>query len=424
MKVMVIGGGGREHALAWKLAQSSSIERVLVAPGNAGTAGEPKCENLAIRDNDVAALVAAATQHQVGLVVIGPESALVAGVADAMREQGIPTVGPGAAGAMLEASKAFSKQLMVDAGVPTAAFAQVATEEEALRFIAGRSAGGLVVKADGLAAGKGVVVCDTLDEARTDALAMLRDRPFGDACSTLVLEERLTGPELSYIVLTDGTHFLPMPTAQDHKRLLDGDLGPNTGGMGAYSPVPFVTPELAATIHASVIEPTLAALRTRGIPFRGFLYAGLMLTPDGPRVLEFNTRLGDPEAQAILLAFRGDILPMLLACAAGDLSATTSPLSTPAAVIVLAAEGYPLDPVKDTLIVGVEEAEVVSTAKVFHAGTRLDRGLRVNGGRVLGVAAHGNTPDEAVSSAYLAAACIRWSGMQYRTDIGKALNEP
>ncbi len=423
MKVLVIGGGGREHALAWKLAQSSAVEQLFVAPGNAGTAGEPKCENLPIRDNDVAALVAAALERAVGLVVIGPESALVAGVADAMREQGIPTVGPGAAGAMLEASKAFSKQLMTDAGVPTAAFARVTSEEEAIRFIEGRSEGGLVVKADGLAAGKGVVVCDTLEEARAEALSMLRNRPYGDACDTLVLEERLTGPELSYIVLTDGTNYLPMPTAQDHKRLLDGDQGPNTGGMGAYSPVPFVTDELAASIHATVIEPTLAALRSRAIPFRGFLYAGLMLTPAGPRVLEFNTRLGDPEAQAILLAFRGDILPMLLDCAAGDLSATKPPPSTPSAVIVLAAEGYPVAPVKDALIAGVEDAEVVSTAKVFHAGTRLDRGLRVNGGRVLGVAAHGNTPDEAVSSAYLAAACIRWSGMQYRTDIGKALGE-
>lgn len=423
MKVMVIGGGGREHALAWKLAQSSAVAQVFVAPGNAGTAGEQKCANLSIRDNDVAALVAAALEHQVGFVVIGPESALVAGVADALREQGIPTVGPGAAGAMLEASKAFSKQLMTDAGVPTAAFARVVTEEEALAFINGRPEGGLVVKADGLAAGKGVVVCDTLEQARAEAISMLRERPFGDACSTLVLEERLTGPELSYIVLTDGTRYLPMPTAQDHKRLLDGDQGPNTGGMGAYSPVPFVTAELAASIHTTVIEPTLAALRARGIPFRGFLYAGLMLTPAGPRVLEFNTRLGDPEAQAILLSFRGDILPMLLDCAAGDLSATTPPPSTPAAVIVLAAEGYPAAPVKDALIAGVEDAEVVATAKVFHAGTRLDRGLRVNGGRVLGVAAHGNTPDEAVSSAYLAAACIRWSGMQYRTDIGKALGE-
>ena len=423
MKLMVIGGGGREHALAWKLAQSSEVERVFVAPGNAGTSVEEKCENLAIRDNDVEALVAAARDREVSLVVIGPESALVADVAAAMRAAGILAVGPGADGAMLEGSKAFSKALMTEAGVPTAAYARVTTEAEVDAFIATRPAGGLVVKADGLAAGKGVVVCDTLEEARAEAVAMLRDRPFGDACTTLVLEERLTGPELSYIVLTDGTHFLPMPTAQDHKRLLDGDLGPNTGGMGAYSPVPFITPTLVETIHRSVIEPTLAALRNRRISYRGFLYAGLMLTPNGPRVLEFNTRLGDPEAQAILLALRGDILPMLLDCAKGDLAATPAPVSSPAAVIVLAAEGYPAAPVKDALIAGVEDAEVVSSAKVFHAGTRLDRGLRVNGGRVLGVAAHGNTPDEAVSSAYLAAACIRWSGMQYRTDIGKALGE-
>lgn len=422
MHVLVVGGGGREHALARKIASSPLVTRVSVAPGNAGTANEAGCANVAIADTDGDALVAFARAENVGLVVVGPEAPLTAGVADAMRAAGILTVGPGADGAVLEASKAFAKDVMVAAGVPTARFARVTSEAEVDAFCDRFDGAALVVKADGLAAGKGVVVCDDVESARTEAKTMLRERRFGDASSVIVLEERLEGIETSYIVVTDGTRFVPFPTSQDHKRLRDGDEGPNTGGMGAFSPAPFVSDALIAQLHAEIIEPTLAEIRRRGIDYRGFLYAGVMLTPRGPMVLEFNARLGDPETQVLLTAIDGDIVPVLLECAKGGLTTTTFGTTSAAAVVVLAAEGYPDAPKKGAVIDGLLAAGELDDVVVFHAGTRLvDGNVTVNGGRVLGVTARGATPEAAIARAYRGVSCISWAGMHYRHDIGKAL---
>lgn len=423
MKVLVVGGGGREHALAWKIASSERVDEVLVAPGNAGTAREAGVRNLAVSATDVDGLVAAATELEVGLVVVGPEAPLVDGLVDALDARGIPAVGAPAAGARLEGSKAFAKEIMDAAGVPTARYARVTTADEVHAFCDAFDGQALVVKADGLAAGKGVIVCDDVATARAAAVEMLAERTFGDASASVVLEERLHGPETSYIVLTDGENFAALPTSQDHKRLLDGDEGPNTGGMGAYSPAPFVDDALAAQIERDVVVPTLAELRRRGIPFRGFLYAGLMLTERGPMVLEFNARLGDPETQALMTALDGDLVPALEACARGDMNGVTLPGQRASAVVVLAAEGYPKSAVKGPAIEGLAAAAERADTRVFHAGTRLDDDgtVRVAGGRVLGVTAWADTPAAAVRRAYEAVADVSWPGMQHRTDIGKAV---
>jgi phosphoribosylamine--glycine ligase len=419
MKVLVVGSGGREHALAWKLAQSAHVTEVIAVPGNPGIAAEPRCRCVAIPETDAPAIAELAARERCELAVVGPEAALVAGVASVLRGVGVPTVGPGADGARLEASKLFAKQVMAAAGVPTAAYAEVSSEQDVLAWIGRFRGPGLVVKADGLAAGKGVVVCDSLEEARDEALSMLRLRPFGTACDTLILEERLDGVELSFIVLTDGTSFVCMPTAQDHKRLRDGDTGPNTGGMGAYSPVPFADEALCRRIARDVIEPTLAELRRRGIDYRGFLYAGLMLTAEGPRVLEFNTRLGDPETQAIMLALDEDLVPVLVAAARGDLSGQAPLAASPSAVVVMAAAGYPEKPERGARIEGIDEASREPSVVVFHAGTRREgEALLVAGGRVLGVGARGATPTDAIRSAYRGVARICWQGVQYRRDVG------
>ncbi len=419
MKILVLGSGGREHAMAWKIAQDTRVETVWVAPGNAGTGMDPKLTNVALAEADT---VAFAQENGVSLVVVGPEAPLVAGLADDLRAAGVLVVGPNADGALLEGSKAYAKEVMVAAGVPTAAYARVTTPEEVDAFVDGFTGAALVVKADGLAGGKGVVVCDDKESARVEAKEMLALRPYGDASASVVLEERLHGIETSYIVLTDGTRFIAMPTSQDHKRLLDGDLGPNTGGMGAFSPAPFVTDAISAQIEAEVIEPTLAELRGRGIDFRGFLYAGVMLTDNGPQVLEFNVRLGDPETQALMMALGDGFLDALLESAAGKLVNTRFEGCGSAAVIVLAAEGYPVAPKKGAPIDGLEAAGAVPGVVVFHAGTRAEGDATlVNGGRVLGVTARGASPEEAVRRAYEAASHIGWAGMQMRTDIGKAL---
>ena len=423
MKVLVVGGGGREHALAWKIATSDRVNEVLVAPGNAGTAREPGLRNVAIDASDVAGLVEVAAAESVGLVVVGPEAPLVAGLVDALDARGIPAVGSPSAGARLEGSKAFAKEIMDAAGVPTARYARVTTVDEVDAFCDRFDGDALVVKADGLAAGKGVIVCDDVASARAAAVEMLQERTFGEASAAVVLEERLHGPETSYIVLTDGERYAALPTSQDHKRLLDGDEGPNTGGMGAYSPAPFVDAALAQKIERDVIVPTLAELRRRGIAFRGFLYAGLMLTPRGPMVLEFNARLGDPETQALMTALDGDFVPALEACARGDMRGVQLPGQRASAVVVLAAEGYPKAAVKGAAIEGLATVDAHASACVFHAGTRLDDDgtVRVAGGRVLGVTAWAETPESAVRGAYAAAAGISWPGMQHRTDIGRAI---
>jgi phosphoribosylamine--glycine ligase len=420
--VLVLGGGGREHAIAWKLSQSPLVATVLVAPGNPGTARTPRCENVAVDPCDPVAVSALCDARGVDLVVVGPEAPLVAGVADALRAAGVAVVGPGRDGAELEASKAFAKEIMVAAGVPTARYARCSTPAEVHAFVEAFDGKALVVKADGLAAGKGVVVCDDVRSARDEAVAMLRDRPFGDASATVVLEERLDGIETSYIVLTDGTDFVAMPTSQDHKRLLDGDEGPNTGGMGAFSPAPFVTDAVRDEIEEKVIVPTLAEVRRRGITFRGFLYAGVMLTARGPMVLEFNVRLGDPETQALMLATGDDLVPLLDRAATGSLAGATLRADRASAVVVVAAEGYPASPVRGAVIEGLDTAAAEEAVTVFHAGTAL-RGdtIVVAGGRVLGVAAHGATPEQAVQRAYAGVAHIAWPGAHARTDIGKAL---
>lgn len=423
MNVLILGAGGREHALAWKIQQSPLVNRTLVAPGNAGTAADNRLETHPIPSMNVADVLALCSDEDVSFVVVGPEAPLVDGLADALRDANLLVLGPSAAGARLEGSKAFSKAIMDAAGVPTARYARVMTAAEVDAFVDAFDGEALVVKADGLAAGKGVVVCDGLEDARATAHAMLRDLPFGEASATIVLEERLIGIETSYIVLTDGERFVAMPTSQDHKRLGDGDTGPNTGGMGAYSPAPFVTEAIREAIERDVIAPTLAELRRREIPFRGFLYAGIMLTSDGPRVLEFNVRLGDPETQALMMALRGDVVPALVAAAEGALPADADlgPCDA-SAVVVLAAKGYPESPQKGAVIAGLDAAAKVDRSVVFHAGTAL-RGpdVVVSGGRVLGVTAVGATPEAAIAQAYQAVEHIGWDGMQYRRDIGKAL---
>lgn len=423
--VAVFGTGGREHTLAWKIAQSSQVARVLAIPGNPGTARLERVQNVLIDLGDVRAAAAECVARGVTLAVIGPEALLVRDLATALRDAGIPTVGPGASGAHLEGSKAFAKDVMNAAGVPTARWARCGSAADVDAFCDAFDGAALVVKADGLAAGKGVVVCDDVATARREAHAMLRDLPFGDASATVVLEERLQGIETSYIVLTDGEAFVAMPTSQDHKRLLDGDEGPNTGGMGAFSPAPFVTEALRARIEAEVIVPTLGELRARGIPFRGFLYAGVMLTDAGPMVLEFNTRLGDPETQVLLTALTEDLVPLLERAAKGSLAGAAIGPTRASAVVVLASEGYPAAPKKGAEISGIDAANRLDHVMVFHAGTALvDGTLRVDGGRVLGVTAWGDTPEQALGRSYEAVARIAFDGQQHRRDIGKALSVP
>lgn len=422
MITAVIGSGGREHALVWRLATSPLVERVLAIPGNPGTAAERGVVNVPCAADDGAGIVSACLSAGVSLAIVGPEAALMAGVADHLRAAGIDVVGPGATGALLEGSKAFAKEVMAAAGVPTAVGAQVASVAEVDAFIASFEGDALVVKADGLAAGKGVVVCDTVAQAREVAVDMLERRPYGEACARLVLEERLDGIETSYIVLTDGLGFAALPTSQDHKRLQDGDVGPNTGGMGAITPAPFVDEQLREEIERTIIQPTLLELRRRSIPFRGFLYAGLMLTSRGPRVLEFNTRLGDPETQVLLAALQEDPVPLLHSAARGALQSASFGPTRAAAVVVLAAEGYPTAPRKGDAIEGIEAAERHPDVKVFHAGTAMrEQTLVTAGGRVLGVTAMGSSPGQAVERAYAAAGEIRWPGITLRRDIGHHL---
>ena len=418
MKVLVIGGGGREHAIAWKLKQSAGVSEVLVAPGNAGTATEAGCRNVAVAAEDVPALLQLARDEQVGFTVVGPEGPLAAGVVDAFTAAGLRVFGPTRAAAQLESSKAFTKDFLARHQIPTAQYRVFTEQQPALDYVAQRGAP-IVVKADGLAAGKGVVVAMSVAEAQ-DAIRMMLDGGMGQAGARVVIEDFLVGEEASYIVVAAGTKYVPLASAQDHKRVFDRDEGPNTGGMGAYSPAPVVTPEVDARARAEVIEPTLRAMAAEGRPFTGFLYAGLMIAPDGsPSVVEFNARLGDPETQPILMRLDSDLLQLLEAAVDGDPN-TAPPRWKPQAAlgVVMAAGGYPGTIRKNDPIHGLDAA-FGADAKVFHAGTTLRDGQVVtSGGRVLCVCGLGPDVGAAQRAAYAAVGKIGWEGAHFRSDIG------
>jgi phosphoribosylamine--glycine ligase len=420
MKVLVIGGGGREHALAWKIAQSQKVQMVYVAPGNGGTALDHRLKNIAI--TDVHALADFAQAEKIGLTVVGPEAPLAAGVVDEFRARGLRIFGPTKAAAQLESSKAFSKDFMKRHGIPTAAYETFSDAAAAHAYI-DRMGAPIVVKADGLAAGKGVVVAATLEEAHQAVDWMLLDNKLGVTHNAggarVVIEEFLQGEEASFIVLADGRNVVPLATSQDHKRLLDGDAGPNTGGMGAYSPAPVVTPNIHAKAMHEIILPTLAGMAKDGIPYTGFLYAGLMIDAQGnPRTLEFNCRMGDPETQPIMMRLKSDLLEVLTHAADGTLDQVELQWDRRFALgVVMAAHGYPDKPRKADVITGLPPE--APDAMVFHAGTtQLSKELVTSGGRVLCVTALGDSAKVAQARAYEMLAGIRFDGMQYRRDIG------
>jgi len=419
MKVLVIGNGGREHALAWKLKQSPRVDEVIVAPGNAGTARERGVRNADVAVTDIAGLLALAKAEKVGLTVVGPEVPLVAGVVDKFRSAGLRIFGPRAVAAQLEGSKAFAKDFLLRHNIPTARYAVFTELNRALAYVREHGAP-IVIKADGLAAGKGVVVALTLADAELALHDMLGAHAFGDASARVVIEEFLDGEEASYIVMSDGSHALPMASSQDHKRRDDNDLGPNTGGMGAYSPAPVVTPEVEQRILKQVIEPTLHGMAAEGAPFIGFLYAGLMIDKAGnPKVIEFNVRFGDPETQPIMLRLKSDLVDLIEAALDGELQRTRAQWDPrPSLGVVMAAAGYPGKVKSGDAIEGLD-APATADTKVFQAGTKLDAQGRVvtAGGRVLTVCALGKDIAEARDRAYAAAAGIHWDGAFYRRDI-------
>ena len=418
MKVLVVGGGGREHALAWKLAQSPRVETVYVAPGNAGTAREPGIENVAISAEDLDALLAFASEQTIDLTVVGPEAPLVAGIVDRFAAAGLRCFGPSAGAAQLEGSKTFCKDFLARHAIPTAAYASFTDVDEAIAYIRTQGAP-IVVKADGLAAGKGVILAQTEDEAIAAVRDMLAGNAFGEAGNRVVVEEFLVGEEASFIVMVDGEHVLAMASSQDHKARDDGDLGPNTGGMGAYSPAPVVTPEIHARALREVILPTVAGMAAEGLPYTGFLYAGLMIAPDGtPKVLEYNCRFGDPETQPIMLRLRSDFAALCDAALDGRLDQVTTEWDPrPSLGVVMAAGGYPASYAKGAVITGLPE-ETPET-KVFHAGTaEVDGAVVTSGGRVLCACALGDTVADAQAAAYALVKQIRWENAYYRGDIG------
>lgn len=419
MQVLVIGSGGREHALGWKVAQNPQVETVFVAPGNAGTALEPKLENVNIAVEDIAGLVAFAQQKNIALTIVGPEIPLVLGVVDAFRDAGLAIFGPTQAAAQLEGSKAFTKDFLARHNIPTAAYANFTEIEPALAYVREQGAP-IVVKADGLAAGKGVIVAMTLQEAEDAIQDMLADNSFGEAGSRVVIEEFLDGEEASFIVMVDGENVLPMATSQDHKRVGDADTGPNTGGMGAYSPAPVVTQDVHDRVMREVIYPTVRGMAAEGNPYTGFLYAGLMIDAQGtPKVIEYNCRFGDPETQPIMMRLQSDLVELCLAALDGKLDQVESIWDPRASIgIVLAAGGYPADYRKGDVISGLPTQEVAGE-KVFHAGTSDQSGAVVtNGGRVLCATALGESVSQAQQRAYQLAQQIEWQGMFYRHDIG------
>jgi phosphoribosylamine--glycine ligase len=423
MNVLVVGGGGREHALAWKISQSPRADRVFVAPGNAGTALD--AENVPIKETDFAGLIRFAKENEVGLSVIGPEAPLAAGIVDAFEAEGLLVFGPGKAAAELEGSKVFCKDLLRNADVPTGEYQVFRKAAEAIKYLQDREDVPIVVKADGLAAGKGVIVCDGRDEALEAVNRIAADREFGAAGDRLLIEERLHGEEASVLAITDGKTLLTLQPAQDHKPAYDGDTGPNTGGMGAYCPAPLVDDTMLHWIEEHVLVPTVHAMKRARRPFRGVLYAGLMMTHQGPKVLEYNVRFGDPECQPLLMRLKTDLVDVLEATAEGRLD-QLDPLEwdpRPAVCVVIASEGYPGRYEKGRPIRGLDEAARLPDVKVFHAGTAVSDGRTVNaGGRVLGVTALGDSIAKAKLQAYRAAKCIRWDGAWCRKDISdKAL---
>lgn len=417
MKVLVIGGGGREHALVWKIAQSPMVEKVFCAPGNPGTAELAQNVDLAV--DDLQGLLAFAKSEGVGLTVVGPELPLSMGLVDLFEEHGLKVFGARKNAAIIEASKAFSKDLMKKYQVPTAAYEVFTEVDPAVAFI-DRTGIPIVIKADGLAAGKGVIIAQTREEAVAAVTDMLSGNAFGAAGSRVVVEEFLRGEEASFLAFTDGVHIIPLASAQDHKAIFDGDLGPNTGGMGAYSPAPVVTPDIHEIAMAEVMRRTVDGMAAEGRPYRGVLYAGLMIDGGKVKTLEFNARFGDPECQPLLMRMKSDIMPVLLAVASGDLSGVEIEWHDKAAVcVVLAAQGYPGDYKKGDVISGLGEAAKLEDLVVFHAGTRsTEAGVVTNGGRVLGVTALGDTVREAIDRAYRGVSLISWPGMQCRKDIG------
>ena len=419
MKVLMIGGGGREHALAWKLAQSNDVEQVFVAPGNAGTATEPKLTNIAIGATDLDALVAFAQQEQIALTVVGPEAPLVEGVADRFQAAGLTIFGPSQRAAQLEGSKSFTEDFLARHHIPTADYQTFTAVEPALAYLADMGAP-IVIKADGLAAGKGVIVAMSEAEAEAAIRDMLEANAFGDAGARVVIEEFLEGEEASFIVMVDGENVVPMATSQDHKRAYDGDTGPNTGGMGAYSPAPVVTPEVDARIMEQVILPTVRGMAEEGNAYTGFLYAGLMIDPQGnPKVIEYNCRFGDPETQPIMMRLTSDLAALCLAGAKGELADKQCEWDSRAAVgVVLAAGGYPGSYRKGDVIHGLADAEQAQ-CKVFHAGTaqNAEGDITTAGGRVLCVTALGDSVSAAQQQAYQGVKAIHWDGVEFRRDI-------
>jgi phosphoribosylamine---glycine ligase len=415
MHILLLGSGGREHALAWKIASSPLVSKLWCAPGNAGIAREAECVALDIADHK--AVMDFCQTNAVELVVVGPETPLAAGIVDDLTSAGIKAFGPSKAAAQLEGSKGFTKDLCRDFDIPTGAYRRFDNAADALSYVRAQGAP-IVVKADGLAAGKGVVVANSLREAE-DAIAMMFSGGFGAAGAEVVIEEFLSGREISFFALSDGETAIPLASAQDHKRAFDHDEGPNTGGMGAYSPTPFVTPEIHDAIMATIILPTVKGMKARGTPFRGVLYAGVMLTAAGPKLFEFNVRFGDPECQVLMLRMMSDIVPAFLACCDGELkNFDLRWFPDLALTVVMAAKGYPGDYRKGSRIEGLDEAAKVDGVEIFHAGTiARDGAVFANGGRVLNICASGKTVKEAQARAYQAIDCIKWADGFCRRDI-------
>ena len=421
MKILVVGGGGREHALCWKLAQSPLVEKVYCAPGNAGIAQDAECHPIPV--NDFEALASLVQREDIDLTIVGPEDPLAKGIVDFFEKRGLKIFGPSAKAAQIEGSKVFAKELMAKYGIPTASFEVFDDPGQAIAYVEKKGAP-IVVKADGLAAGKGVIVCHTVEEAREAIEKIMVKKVFGDAGKRVVIEECLFGEEASFMIITDGETLLPLPTSQDHKPLLDGDRGPNTGGMGAYSPAPVVNEALAQEIMETIMEPVIKALAKEGALYQGVLYGGLMISQGKPYVLEFNCRFGDPECQPLMMRLKSDLAQVIQAAMDGKLAGQELEIDPRAAVcVVMASKGYPGKYEKGKLIKGLSEVAKMKDVKVFHAGTaRRGRGYVTAGGRVLGVTALGKDIPEAIKRAYEAVSKIYWNGVYYRTDIGaKAL---
>ena len=418
MNVLVVGSGGREHALTWKIAQSPLVENVYCAPGNPGMAREAACVDIGVKDFDK--LLAFAKDHGVDLTLVGPEDPLASGIVDRFTEAGLKAFGPSAAAAQLEASKGFAKGLMRRYGIPTAEYAEFTDPHAAIAYVQEKGAP-IVIKADGLAAGKGVTVADDIETAVNAIRAAMIDKAFGDAGSKVIVEERLVGEEASILAFTDGSTVLPMASSQDHKPVFDDDRGPNTGGMGAYSPAPVVTPELFKEIDETIMRPCVEGMAKEGAPYSGILYAGLIITETGPKVIEFNCRFGDPEIQVVLPRMKSDMAPLLIACCDGTLEGMEIEWDEGACVtVVMASGGYPKSYEKGKPITGIEEAESEEGVIVFHAGTKLSgAGLLTNGGRVLNVTATGPDIPATIEKAYRAVAKIRFDKAHYRKDIGR-----